>query len=779
MHMKIKKVPWWNKRTRLERRLILVTLSLLLVIAILIAAMVLTVQSYSSNSPRTLKTDVNQEQLKVPVREEPAVNQLEPFPTESQNHLRETESKYCLTKECVKTAADLVSRMDTKADPCEDFYQFACGGYLEKTVIPEDRSRTSMFSEVGDKLNEQMKGMLEQRITVSDPRPYQLAKSLYQSCMDTSTIEARGVQPLLSVLRAMGGWPLLDGDSWDKKNPQFKWYELVWRFRELGYSVDYLLDFSVTADLKNSSWRVLDIDQPALGLSREYLLKGLQDVQVGAYYSYMIEVATMLGAPKDQAELQMLEVLMFETQLANISLPREQRRDSSRLYNPMTIKELPTLDPNTPWLEYLNKLLSKDIVQVTEEEVIIVDVPNYVRALGSLLRVTPARVQANYLMWRAAASSFSYLNNQAEQIRLRFSTAVSGKTELPPRWMKCVSTTISSLPNAVGSLYVKQYFNGNSKAEAMEMVQEIRREFNLMLHEVDWMDAATKAAAIEKAEAMVTHIGYPPELLDMSKLDDLYKGLQLNANDYYGNALRSTMFGTNYAFSKLREAVDKMDWVRHGRPAVVNAFYSPLENSIQFPAGILQGVFFNSDRPKYMNYGAIGWVIGHEITHGFDDQGRQFDKEGNLVDWWQQETKQKYLSKTECIISQYSNYTLPGLDNLVVNGITTQGENVADNGGIKEAYRAYQAWVTRHGEEALLPGLGYSQSQLFWLSGASVWCAKYRDMALKLRVLTGVHSPDIFRVQGPFSNMKEFARDFQCPVGSKMNPPTEKKCVVW
>jgi len=779
MHMKIKKVPWWNKRTRLERRLILVTLSLLLVIAILIAAMVLTVQSYSSNSPRTLKTDVNQEQLKVPVRAEPAVNQLEPFPTESQNHLRETESKYCLTKECVKTAADLVSRMDTKADPCEDFYQFACGGYLEKTVIPEDRSRTSMFSEVGDKLNEQMKGMLEQRITVSDPRPYQLAKSLYQSCMDTSTIEARGVQPLLSVLRAMGGWPLLDGDSWDKKNPQFKWYELVWRFRELGYSVDYLLDFSVTADLKNSSWRVLDIDQPALGLSREYLLKGLQDVQVGAYYSYMIEVATMLGAPKDQAELQMLEVLMFETQLANISLPREQRRDSSRLYNPMTIKDLPSLDPNTPWLEYLNKLLSKDIVQVTEEEVIIVDVPNYVRALGSLLRVTPARVQANYLMWRAAASSFSYLNNQAEQIRLRFSTAVSGKTELPPRWMKCVSTTISSLPNAVGSLYVKQYFNGNSKAEAMEMVQEIRREFNLMLHEVDWMDAATKAAAIEKAEAMVTHIGYPPELLDMSKLDDLYKGLQLNANDYYGNALRSTMFGTNYAFSKLREAVDKMDWVRHGRPAVVNAFYSPLENSIQFPAGILQGVFFNSDRPKYMNYGAIGWVIGHEITHGFDDQGRQFDKEGNLVDWWQQETKQKYLSKTECIISQYSNYTLPGLDNLVVNGITTQGENVADNGGIKEAYRAYQAWVTRHGEEALLPGLGYSQSQLFWLSGASVWCAKYRDMALKLRVLTGVHSPDIFRVQGPFSNMREFARDFQCPVGSKMNPPTEKKCVVW
>jgi len=228
-----------------------------------------------------------------------------------------------------------------------------------------------------------------------------------------------------------------------------------------------------------------------------------------------------------------------------------------------------------------------------------------------------------------------------------------------------------------------------------------------------------------------------------------------------------------------REKVNKTDWVRHGNPAVVNAFYSPLENSIQFPAGILQGVFFGSGRPKYLNYGAIGWVIGHEITHGFDDQGRQFDKEGNLRNWWHPDTSSRYLNKAECIIGQYSNYNFPELDNLPVNGINTQGENIADNGGIKEAYRAYNKWVQNNGQEPLLPGLNYTQRQMFWLSGANVWCSKARPQALKLSVLTGAHSPDKFRVQGTFSNMAGFSRDWGCPAGSNMNPAKQDKCKVW
>ena len=307
----------------------------------------------------------------------------------------------------------------------------------------------------------------------------------------------------------------------------------------------------------------------------------------------------------------------------------------------MTISQLSQLAPNTPWLEYINRVLSENIVKVEESETIIVDVPSYISHLSDLLAMTPAHVQANYLMWRAAAASMSYLTQQAQQISLKFSQKVTGKSELPPRWRKCVSAASGSLANAVGSLYVQKYFDEDSKKTAMDMVHRIKNQFEIILDEVKWMDNVTKEKAKKKAKGMVAHIGYPPELLDMKKLEGLYSGLELSENDYFGNALRTTIFGTDYAFSKLREKVNKTDWVRHGRPAVVNAFYSPLENSIQFPAGILQGVFFAKDRPLYMNYGAIGWVIGHEITHGFDDQGRQFDQDGNLVDWWHPETKSR------------------------------------------------------------------------------------------------------------------------------------------
>lgn len=373
----------------------------------------------------------------------------------------------------------------------------------------------------------------------------------------------------------------------------------------------------------------------------------------------------------------------------------------------------------------------------------------------------------------------SYMTEEVEQVGLKFAKKLTGQSAKPPRWKKCVRTASGSLSSAVGSLYVNKHFDEASKATALDMVEDIKNEFDVILQEIDWMDDGTKEKAKEKAEAMVEHIGYPPELLDIKKLTDLYDGLELSSEDFLGNGLNMTVFSMNYSFGKLREKVNKTDWVRHGNPAVVNAFYSPLENSIQFPAGILQGVFFNSKRPKYMNYGAIGWVIGHEITHGFDDQGRQFDKEGNLVNWWHPDTSSRYLNKAKCIIQQYSNYSFPQLDNLPLNGVNTQGENIADNGGIKEAYRAYNSWAIKHGEEPRLPGLDFSPQQMFWISGANVWCSKSRPQALKLSVVTGTHSPDQFRVQGAFSNMEGFARDFNCPVGSKMNPVEKSKCKVW
>ena len=434
----------------------------------------------------------------------------------------------------------------------------------------------------------------------------------------------------------------------------------------------------------------MDLDQPGLGMTREYLMKGIEDGDIKAYLTYIKDIALLLGGDPQIVEKEMEEILIFEIDIANITLPRysrdhvdfykckmiifsrEERRDANKLYNPMTINNLSDLDPSTPWLEYINKVLTKDIETVTGDEIIIVDVPNYVKEMSKLLAATPARVQANYLMFRVAASSMGYMTEEAEKIGLKFSKKLTGQSAIKPRWKKCVGAATGSMSSAVGSLYVSKYFDEKSKSTALDMVNDIRAQFNLILQEIDWMDNDTKLRAKDKANAMVEHIGYPPELLDMKKLTDLYDGLEVSRNDFYGNGRNMTIFGTNYSFSKLREKVNKTDWVRHGNPAIVNAFYSPLENSIQFPAGILQGVFFGSGRPKYLNYGAIGWVIGHEITHGFDDQGRQFDKEGNLVNWWHPDTASRYLNKADCIIKQYSNYTFEQLDNLPVNGINTQ-----------------------------------------------------------------------------------------------------------
>lgn len=370
-----------------------------------------------------------------------------------------------------------------------------------------------------------------------------------------------------------------------------------------------------------------------------------------------------------------------------------------------------------------------------------------------------------------------FLNEEARDISLEFAKNITGKKADTPRWKKCVGVAAGSFSAAIGNLYVTKHFKEDAKESMLEMVKYIKKEFKTILQTISWMDEETRSRALQKLASIKDYIAYPKEIKETAKLEALYDGLKINKSTYFQNGISMSIWGTNYAWRKLREKVDKTDWKRHANPAIVNAFYSSIENSIQFPAGILQGIFFNKDRPQYMNYGGIGWVIGHEITHGFDDQGRQYDKDGNLRDWWNSETKNRFLKKTKCIIWQYGNYTAESV-NKTLNGINTQGENIADNGGLKEAYYAYEQYEKRHGSENLLPGLeDKTQKQLFWISAANTWCSKYRPKTLEKRIKTGVHSPGMFRVKGPFSNSVEFSRDFQCPIGSPMNPI--HKCHVW
>ncbi|KAL1116405.1 hypothetical protein AAG570_004879 [Ranatra chinensis] len=686
---------------------------------------------------------------------------------------KQSQQDVCLTEGCVHAASNLLKKMDLSVDPCDDFYQFVCGKFRQQK-IPDEKSSLTTFSVINDELQDQLRTIVDAPVEETEPRPFVYAKRLFRLCMNKTDIERVSSSRVKELLKSMGGWPVLEAEAWD--DGAWNWKKSVYDFRKNGFSVDYFIDFSVGTDLKNSTRKVIDLDQASLGLSREYLIKGMDHKLVKAYYSYMVDIAVLFGADRDRAEKELQESLQFEMALANISLPVEERRNATKLYNPMSITQLQSTYQTIPWREYLSNILPPE-VPLKPDEVVIITVPTYIQELQKILSHTPKRIQANYALWRAAASTVSYLSDEFRDRQLKYATAVSGRTEREARWKECVDVSSSSIGLAVGSLYVRRFFKEDAKKSALEITEGIRNEMYKILETVDWMDDTTRQNALDKAKSMTTHIAYPDELLDNNKLIEFYQGLEITEDSYLEAILNLTKFGTDFGFKRLRKPVNKTEWITHGRPAVVNAYYSSIENSIQFPAGILQGTFFSKDRPRYMNYGAIGFVIGHEITHGFDDQGRQFDKNGNLVDWWAPETKSKYLDKASCIIYQYGNYTDSQV-NMKLNGINTQGENIADNGGIKQAYRAYKEWVKQNAPEPRLPGLqAFCPSQMFWISAANTWCSTYRDQALSNRITTAVHSPGEFRVVGPLSNMEEFAEDFKCPVGSKMNP--KQKCAVW
>ncbi|KAI5630580.1 VLP3p-5, transcript variant X2 [Venturia canescens] len=571
----------------------------------------------------------------------------------------------------------------------------------------------------------------------------------------------------------MGGWPVLLGDAWDQN--EFVWTEMIYKFREAGYGFDSIIDFSITPDVKNSTKRVIYIDQASLVLDRPVFMEGFNNSIIDAYYSYMVDIAEMFGANRFRALTELKESLAFEMNLAKISVPDEERRNVTKLYNPMTVSELTNKYPTIPWREYLSKMLPSSIT-VEDDEVVIVMAPSYFDNLEKLLDAIPKRVQANYLMWRAIAENLRFLHNDVLNRRQQFFTVLYGNTERQARTDECTSTVAERLSISVAAMYVKQYFKEDAKKNAVAMVADIRRQFYHILGRIDWMDEKTRVKALHKASAMVAHIGYPDELLDDRKVNEFYRNFDISGDNYLENILNHNKLEADRTFGTLREPVNKTEWINHARSAVINAYNYPQLNSIEFTAAILRGAFFDNDRPNYMNYGGIGFIIGHEITHGFDDVGKGFDADGELDNWWDATTDDNFHQRAQCIIEQYSNYTVPEIG-MNLNGIKTQGENIADNGGIKIAYLAYKSWVERNKPEKRLPGIDRTPEQMFWLSAANAWCAKVKREALAMDVVSEMHSPDEFRVFGPFSNMPEFANDYKCPKGSRMNP--EKKCSLW
>ena len=685
---------------------------------------------------------------------------------------------------CVKAAAALLEHIDPSQDPCQDFYQFACGTYLKETFIPAHMTRTGNYFKLKTKLNERLKILFETDPAESEPAIFGSVRKLYSSCMDQDQIEKVGRLLILKKIQELGGWPVLQGQEWNAD--AFVWQKLVETAQKIGLHAEVLLYTHISASSIDSTKFIIYVDQPEPGLSRKYLMKGPEDANVQAYFRYMIDTAVYLGANEELARTELTEALKFELKLAEISLSKETRRNVTLITNHMSIHNASKLYSDYDWLDHFNNILNNKGIALGKEEIINLVVPEYFKALGIMLPKTDKRVVANYMVWRYVQYMMAFTDKEGLDIKLAFDSVINGKQSKSPRWETCVKIIAGktfyfdqgSLTNAVGSMFVRQYFPTENKAVADEMMDMIRIEFKLMLGELDWMDKKTRGKAIEKINLMKSFIAYENEILNDTILDKYYADLTLNSENYLENMMSLKQSINQYCNKNYRTPIDQHSWNRNSGAAIVRPYYNTLANSMVFPAGFIDGVFFQADRPAYMNFGALGVVIGHEITHGFDDKGSLFDAFGNLVNWWDKESKQKFLQKAQCIIDQYGNYTVQVKGETInLNGVTTQGENIADHGGVKESLRAYERLVALKGQEPKLPGLPYSQNQLFWLSGGMMWCRVLRPEALKEKILKDVHSPARFRNNGPLSNMVEFARDWNCPVGTPMNP--EKKCRVW
>ncbi|XP_011801225.1 PREDICTED: endothelin-converting enzyme 2 [Colobus angolensis palliatus] len=485
----------------------------------------------------------------------------------------------------------------------------------------------------------------------------------------------------------------------------------------------------------------------------------------------MEELGMLLGGRPTSTREQMQQVLELEIQLANITVPQDQRRDEEKIYHKMSISELQALAPSMDWLEFLSFLLSP--LELSDSEPVVVYGMDYLQQVSELINRTEPSILNNYLIWNLVQKTTSSLDRRFESAQEKLLETLYGtKKSCVPRWQTCISNTDDALGFALGSLFVKATFDRQSKEIAEGMISEIRTAFEEALGQLVWMDDKTRQAAKEKADAIYDMIGFPDFILEPKELDDVYDGYEVSEDSFFQNMLNLYNFSAKVMADQLRKPPSRDQWSM--TPQTVNAYYLPTKNEIVFPAGILQAPFYARNHPKALNFGGIGVVMGHELTHAFDDQGREYDKEGNLRPWWQNESLAAFRNHTACMEEQYNQYQVNGER---LNGRQTLGENIADNGGLKAAYNAYKAWLRKHGEEQQLPAVGLTNHQLFFVGFAQVWCSVRTPESSHEGLVTDPHSPARFRVLGTLSNSRDFLRHFGCPVGSPMNPG--QLCEVW
>lgn len=650
-----------------------------------------------------------------------------------------------------RIVASVVEVADLDADPCQDFYRYACGSWLDGTEIPADQSRWTRFNEMYDRTLERLRGLLEEFDSDPDADPgYAGLGTFYGACMDEEAVEALGMSPLEPWLAEI-----------EQVNGARGFLAVVGRLHAVG--IDALFEPSVEPDFLDPDVNIAHISQGGLGLpDRDYYLSdGARFEEIrAAYREHVAAMLVLVGATNDDAARQADAVIRFETALAEASLPRAELRDPEKTYHKLDFTGLQELAPGLDWGGYLEALGRPGVQDIN------VAVPRFFEALDTVLGDADRGVLRAYLRWTLIDAAAPYLTREAVSLDFSFrGRTLRGQQEIQPRWKRCVNVTDGTLGQWLGRAFVERYFPGESKDVALDMIRGIEAAFEESLPRLAWMDDTTRDRASGKLHALTNKVGYPDRWRDFGEVE-------IEAGRFFGNVLAAEAFEVRRNVAKIGQPVDRGEW--YMSPPTVNAYYSPLGNEMVFPAGILQPPFFHLDFPAAMRFGGVGVVMGHELTHGFDDSGRKFDPKGRMVEWWEPEASAAFEERSECIRDQYSGYEVqPGVG---LDGALTLGENIADLGGLKQAHLAYKAWERENqATEPIVEGL--TNDQLFFVAYAQLLCAKVTPEAERIGAKTDPHSPPRLRVFGPASNSAAFAEAFQCGVGTPMNP--EEQCEVW
>jgi len=647
--------------------------------------------------------------------------------------------------------------MDTSVKPGDDFFRYANGAWIKRTEIPPEYSRWGAFNELIERNNDALHVIAEKASkTPVDPKlapETQKVGDYYASGMDEKTIEAMRTKPLQ--------------DEFNKiemiKDRQDVLAEIA-HLHTIG--VNAFFDFGAGQDAKDSTRDIAQAVQGGLGMpDRDYYTKQDADMKEKRekYVAHVAKMLTFLGEPADKASDDAKKILALETKLAEASRTRVQLRDPIKNYNKMGVRQLQDLTPDWNWSDYFKK------INLVEPGDINVHQPEFFKSANDLFRSASLDDWKAYLRWQLINATAPDLSKDFVDEDFDFKERVlRGTQQIKPRWKRVITSEDEAIGEALGKLYVAFDFPPEAKARALELVNNLKEALAERIKTLEWMDEPTKQEALKKLAAFTVKIGYPDKWLD-------YSLLQIDRGPFVLNTVRAEKFEADRDVNKIGKPVDRTDWGM--TPPTVNAYYNSNMNEIVFPAGILQPPFFYPDADDAVNYGAIGAVIGHEMTHGFDDQGRQFDARGNLRDWWTPKSAEEFKKRSGAIVQQYNEYEpLPGMH---VNGELTQGENIADIGGVKLAYAALQKALDKHPEERNKKIDGFTPEQRFFLSFAAIWRSKIRDEDQKLRIKTDPHSPAQYRVNGPLSDSPEFQKAFNIPDGSPMVRRADKRVNIW